>query len=540
MEACKFQVEPLYLKYVNLFDFAPIGYLIIDEAEIIREVNFAAAVMFNHSRGVLIGRRIIDFIHRDDHDGFYINKRKLQKKESESITFELKMLTTDHAFFNARLQMQSLGHQSGHGGQFTLALTDVSEATQLSSSLALAQTCLELACRAETMKSLLEEFVKVVKAYLQCDAVGIRIRDGDGNIPYQAYDGFSQAFIASESPLSLHADQCLCITVIKGRADPGHLYFTPKGSFYINGTTRFLSTVPKEELGPTRNICNAHGYESVALIPIVIDHTIKGLIHVADHRESHFALRVVENLEAVASRLGLALQRLHLQEQLRRSVETLNDLSSHLLTIQEDEQRRIAMELHDGCGQDLNVLKLRLKNLQTRLPTDRTDLIDACGGLLADTDKIINDIRDITHGLKPAVLDALGLAVAVKQMIREFSTYTKIQVEAHIDLLDRIKETTAQTCLYRIFQEALTNIHKHAQATWVLMQVSRQGENIQIKIKDNGIGFDVQKTTGSGRKGLGLQALALRCRMIGADFSIKSEAGRGTGMTICLSCPDNS
>ncbi len=311
---------------------------------------------------------------------------------------------------------------------------------QLSTSFALQQNCLELACSINDLEVLFRAYVQLVKSYLRCDAVGIRIRDDAGNTPYQAYDGFSQAFCESECPLSPHTDPCLCTTVIQGTTDPSLPFFTEKGSFYIHGTSRFLATIPAEHRGKTRNVCNAQGYESVALIPVTIDNTIEGLIHVADHRENYFPLRVVETLENVAFRLGLTVQRFHLQEEVGESMDALNDLSSHLLTVQEDEQRRIAMELHDGCGQDLNVLKLRLKCLQNRLPADAVDLIRECDGLMLLSDKIINDIRNIAHGLKPAALDALGLTIAVKQILREFSVYAEAEVETNIDLLDQIED----------------------------------------------------------------------------------------------------
>ncbi len=278
----------------------------------------------------------------------------------------------------------------------------------------------------------------------------------------------------------------------------------------------------------------------MALIPIGIGDTIEGLIHAADHRENRFPLRLVENLEDVGSRLGLAVQRFHLQERIRESVDTLNDLSGHLLTVQEDEQRRIAMELHDGCGQDLNVLKLRLKSLQRRLPDEADDLIQECEGLLAYSDKIIDDIRNIAHGLKPAALETLGLTAATRQMIREYSTYATVQVEADIGLLDQIKDPITRVCLFRIFQEALTNVHKHAQATWGVLAASREGDTIRIRIEDNGIGFDVQNQfyRANGRMGMGLSALALRCRMIRADLSIDSKAGKGCRLVIRVPCPN--
>ena len=288
----------------------------------------------------------------------------------------------------------------------------------------------------------------------------------------------------------------------------------------------------------TRNACQAHGYESVALIPIGIGDTIQGLIHVADRRENRFSLRLVENLEDVGSRLGLAVQRFRLEDRLNESVDALNVLSGHLLTVQEDEQRRIALELHDGCGQDLNVLKLRLRNLQGRLPADAADLKNECDGLLAYSDKIIDDIRNIAHGLKPAALETLGLTAATRQMIREYTIQANVQVEADIDLLDRIEDPMARVCLFRIFQEALTNVHKHAQATWVVLAVTHDGDAIRIRIEDNGIGFDAQKLFyhPNGQMGMGLSAVAQRCRMIGADLSIDSEAGKGTRLPIRMRC----
>jgi signal transduction histidine kinase len=111
-------------------------------------------------------------------------------------------------------------------------------------------------------------------------------------------------------------------------------------------------------------------------------------------------------------------------------------------------------------------------------------------------------------------------------------------VEAEIDPLGRIEDPMTRLCLFRIFQEALTNVQKHAQATWVLLAASRDGDTIRIRIEDNGIGFDAQKHFyhANGQSGLGLSALALRCRMIGADLSIDSEAGKGTRLAICVPC----
>jgi two-component system sensor histidine kinase DegS len=110
-----------------------------------------------------------------------------------------------------------------------------------------------------------------------------------------------------------------------------------------------------------------------------------------------------------------------------------------------------------------------------------------------------------------------------------------------IELLDQEKDSKAQICLFRIFQEALTNIHKHAQATWVLIAARREGDTIRIRIEDNGIGFDARKKfyRANGCMGMGLSALALCCQMINADLSIDSEAGKGTRLAIRVPCPNS-
>ena len=175
---------------------------------------------------------------------------------------------------------------------------------------------LETTNRHTEMTPLLKEFVAEVKNFTGCAAVGLRVLDEEGNIPYEAYKGFSRRFYESESPLSIKSDQCMCINVIKGDTDPNLSFYTEGGSFYMNGTTRFLATVSEEEKGPTRNVCNEFGYESVALVPIRVENRILGLIHVADPKENMIPLEMVKVLEGATMQLGAAIQRVLAEEEL--------------------------------------------------------------------------------------------------------------------------------------------------------------------------------------------------------------------------------
>lgn len=529
--------KELYNKYANLFDLAPNAYLVVDETGIINEANLTAAIMLNEPKASLVGRPIAKFIHHDDQATLQLLKQDCLKS-GDALIVELRMVQTGGRRFPAQFQLQSLPCSNESGNEFRAAIIDLSESARISANLHLMHQCLEIAVRAADAQQLLEDYVQQIKIYTRCSAVGIRLKDEFGCIPYQAYDGFSQQFYESESPLSLHSDQCLCIEVIKGRADPDKPYFTPFGSLYINGTSRFLASMPAQELGSTRNVCNAQGYESVALIPITIDQTISGLIHVADCRENMFPLRVVEILEQAAMRLGLALQRLHMQSRLSETVADLRELSSHLLKAKEEEQRRIAMELHDQTGQDLNVLKLRLSQFRGSLRKDQSTLTRHCNEMLAFTDRIIDTVRRITRNLNPAALESLGLRAAVQQMVREFRDYAGINIRTDIEALDRIKGHENRINLYRIIQEALTNINKHSRATRVVIEAkdNGDGQGTRVLIEDNGKGFIVRNKPESGGRGncMGLAAMRMRSRMIGAQLTIRSQPGMGTDITISL------
>jgi len=190
---------------------------------------------------------------------------------------------------------------------------------------------LEVVHKHREMAPLLDEYVAVIKEYTGCNAVGIRILDETGGIPYRSYDGFSPQFYDTESPLSINTDQCMCINVIKGSIDPVKPFYTEGGSFYMNGTTRFLAMVSEETKGRTRNVCNREGYESVALVPFWSDGRILGLIHVADRRENMVPLKTVEILEKAAMQLGTALHRILAEEELRRSEERYRYLFENML-----------------------------------------------------------------------------------------------------------------------------------------------------------------------------------------------------------------
>ncbi len=186
-------------------------------------------------------------------------------------------------------------------------------------SLELSHRFLEISKECHKKEVMLKEFVSEIQKFTDCEAIGIRLLDEDGNIPYQEYVGFSQQFYEMESPLSIKSDQCMCINVIRGDVDSTLPFYSEGGSFYMNGTTRFLATVSEEDKGSSCNVCNEAGYESVAVVPIHTKKKILGCIHLADHRDNMLPLHKVEMLENAAMQLATIFELLVVEVNLRES-----------------------------------------------------------------------------------------------------------------------------------------------------------------------------------------------------------------------------
>jgi len=219
---------------------------------------------------------------------------------------------------------------------------------------------------------------------------------------------------------------------------------------------------------------------------------------------------------------GLLEQSCLLQEQ-------LSDLSRQVLRVQEDERKRISRELHDVIAQTLTGINIRLTVLKNEAGSS-TKTLDRN---IAATQRLVEKSVEIVHRfaseLRPAVLDDLGLIPALHSHLKTFTARTGIRTRlvafAEVDQLDAAKRTT----LYRVAQEALTNVAKHAQATQVEVNISQKPDGILMEIIDDGRSFPALRLMQTrGRKGLGLLGMRERLEMIGGRFAVNSSPGQGT------------
>jgi PAS domain S-box-containing protein len=224
------------------------------------------------------------------------------------------------------------------------------------------------------------------------------------------------------------------------------------------------------------------------------------------------------------------------EEALLESEQRLRFLTSQLLSAQERERKRISMELHDELGQSLAVLKLQIRAIERGLGDDQQDLKEGCLELLLYLDGVIDDVRRLSRDLSPAILEDLGLQSALKYLINGVSKHYTVSYAFEVEDLDHLFPADAQIIIYRIFQECLTNISKHAGATEVSIAVKERDGLISLVLEDNGSGFDPTEVSGrraTGR-GLGLAALDERARMLGGTLKIRSQPGSGTRLTCAI------
>ncbi|AOY58479.1 MULTISPECIES: c-type heme family protein [Desulfococcus] len=217
------------------------------------------------------------------------------------------------------------------------------------------------------------------------------------------------------------------------------------------------------------------------------------------------------------------------EDALRRSEENLRLLSSGLLAAQEKERRRIAYALHDELAQDLAVLTIEVKCIEEGLSADQTGLREACRKTHLHIIDIIENTRRLSQGLSPALLEDLGLSAAIRRMIEDFSAQTGIDVSLEMADMDHCFRPETEVIVYRIFQEAFTNIRKHAEATRVTVTVVLEDGEMTISIADNGRGFRPQvfRNRRCSGKGLGLIAMEERVRMLGRTLHKSSDDGKG-------------
>jgi signal transduction histidine kinase len=223
-------------------------------------------------------------------------------------------------------------------------------------------------------------------------------------------------------------------------------------------------------------------------------------------------------------------ERKQFEKELIKSREVLRNLFANLQSVREEERTRISREIHDELGQALTALKMDLYWLNNKLPPDQKQLLKKTKSMLKLMDKTIQQVKKISSELRPGLLDDLGLVAAIEWQAGEFEDHTGINCKVSVKPEDITIDAEKATAVFRIFQETLTNVARHAKATQVRVDLKEQNGDIVLTVKDNGIG--IAKEQISNTKSLGLVGIKERVYPFKGEVKINGVQGKGTTLTV--------
>ncbi len=367
------------------------------------------------------------------------------------------------------------------------------------------------------LDDLLRELLARIRAVLAADASTVLLISGDG------------------SYLSVRASQGL-----KGETAPAARI--PVGRGVAGRIAAGREPLMVEDLAKVEVIRPGlrDNLRSLLGVPLVVEGQVIGVLHVGTRRPRRFTDADMRLLQIVADRAAPAIDRARLFEEVRQGRERLEGLSRRLVELQEAERREIARELHDEVGQLLTGLSLLVRSTERptrpaagrgqgkRSSTDPRRGRDRRTEMSVLVNELMGRVRDLSMNLRPAMLDELGLLPALRWHFERYTSQTGVRVNFRHASLERRFRTEIETAAFRIVQEALTNVARHAGVGEASVDVRVEDRQLRIRIGDRGGGFDA-KAAALGASGL--TGMHERARLLGGRLAIDSAPGSGTQLT---------
>jgi signal transduction histidine kinase len=254
-----------------------------------------------------------------------------------------------------------------------------------------------------------------------------------------------------------------------------------------------------------------------------------------DYVLKHRLSRLVPSIHRALREARERTERRRAEEQLRESHEQLRALSVYLQHVREEERTRIAREVHDELGQTLTGLKLQLTWIMSRLPRHLKELHQKTCSIADGIDEIIHSVRRIATELRPGLLDTAGLLAALEWQANLFQRQTGLQCRVKAAIKEKLSDQDLNTAFFRIFQETLTNVIRHAHATCVAVRLAEVGNHVILEVKDNGRG--ISEAEMHNTKSTGLLGMRERAALLGGEVRVRGEPGKGTTVSVRIPRP---
>jgi len=269
-------------------------------------------------------------------------------------------------------------------------------------------------------------------------------------------------------------------------------------------------------------------YKTCWSVPLFAEGRLQGVLQFAFHKNYHWLPRELDLLQAAAERCWMAADKARLLEDLARREEQIRRLAAHMVEVEESERRRISRELHDEAGQSLLCIRLQMEMIEQDLPEGLGEFRGKLAEVREMTEHTIVEIRRLIAALSPAILEQMGLAAALRQLVGRFRRVhpaeVRIQIPRRLELPKRV-----EIIVYRLVQEILNNIAKYSLATRVNLLMDSADGCLRLHVEDNGIGFDVEEAF-SRCDCFGLSGLRERVALLGGTLAVRSLLKSATGV----------
>lgn len=501
-------------RYTKIVESAIEGVIAISERNVIQYVNTPASSMLGYASAQVTGMSLLA-LARDEASRSTL-ERIAKDAEYSYCPCEIQLTRANGSALWALVNASSLVNRKNAQKETVLLLTDISERKKSEEEL---QRRYEQISAMQRMSFGLAESLHLNQRLQNALKVVIDVTKFDGGVIYLVEE--------SEKKLALQFMQGLSDDFIQ-RVKTWEIGRGNTGISAKTGKAIFIEDAEHDGVFDPglRAIENIHGF---AAIPLFSKSRTLGMLCIIHRQPFFFSEGLRRMLQAFGNQIGFALENAKLYEAARARERDLREMSLAMVRLQEDERKRLAREIHDGLSQVLTVLKI---NAELTMKNNETDTLKAAGYLqevLVLANEAETEAKRLANDLRPAILDDFGLKAAIKLHATNFERRTGIAVELHLPFYEIRFDPMIETSVYRIVQEILANVAKHANATKVTIQFLVREGILALIVADNGKGFDYQAMdVNEGRSHHGLRNMRERVEFIGGTFRVESVRNRGT------------
>ncbi len=362
------------------------------------------------------------------------------------------------------------------------------------------------------LTSALDETLKIMKA----NTGGILLWDEQRQmLCYRVHHGLSNEYV-----------QGVCSRLGEGIA----------GRVAQNGKAILIEDVSKDSRAAPPDLIAAEGLRAFASVPLRARERILGVMDIASRDARKLTADDIRLIESIAAQVAIAVENSKLYQQVQRQDAIRGELLREMYSIQEEERKRIARELHDETSQTLASLAASLEAVASVLPADATEVRDRLRKLKSLSVGILDEINKLIYELRPTLLDDLGLVAAARWLAESNLRASGVVVNFRTMGRGRRQPSPMETMLFRVIQEAISNIARHADAKNVNVSLHFRKSAVRVDIRDDGRGFDVEEAISSKHRprGLGLLGMKERVELFNGSFTIRSRLGEGTDLTFTV------